>query len=177
MLRLIFTLLLSPLMSTAQEALDPKPSFENDTLYTTCGYKIYVGRTLQIGNGTGKKGKFRHITITNSIAYSSLANNSILVREIKNVKISPLDAGSVDLTGTIVFKDSSISTVLLQLNFDKAIENEPHLPSELIVPAEFRNSSRVMLHQKLNKLFKLYVSGALNKTDYEAQKKKLLSEQ
>ena len=58
-------------------AQDPKPSYNNDTLYTTCGYKIYKGQTLQFEKGTGKKGQFRFINITNGIAAVSLKNNSI----------------------------------------------------------------------------------------------------
>lgn len=173
MRKILLALLLSPLMLAAQ---DPKPSYNNDTLYTTCGYKIYKGQTLQFEKGTGKKGQFRFINITNGIAAASLKNNSIVIRELKNVQITPLDVGYVDITGTITFKDGSKGTVELQMAYDKAIENDPNLPGELVVPVEYRNSSRVILHQQLNKLFKLFASGAISKTEYEAQKKKLLEQ-
>jgi hypothetical protein len=158
-------------MLTAQ---DPKPSYKNDTLYTTCGYKIYKGQTLQFEKGTGQKGKFRYVTVKNGIAAGSLTNNSIIVKELKNVVITPLDVGYVDIIGTITFKDGSAGTVELQIAFDEAIENNTNLPSEIAVPSGFRNSSRVILHQKLNALFKLYLSGTISKSEYEAQKKKLL---
>jgi hypothetical protein len=173
MIKLIFTLLLSPLMSAAQ---DPKPSYKNDTLYATCGYTFYKGQTLHFAKGTGKRGQFRYVTIKNGIATGSLANNSMVVKELKNIEITPLDIGYVDLTGTIIFKDGSTGVVEIHLAFDKAIENDPNLPSELAVSPEFRNSSRVILHGQLNKLFKLYASGAISKTAYEAQKKKLLEQ-
>ena len=173
MIKVLFTLLLCPLMATAQ---DPKPSYTNDTLYTTCGYKIYKGQTLHFTKGTGKKGQFRFITIMNGIPVSSINNNSIAISELKYVKILPLDVGYVHIIGSIIFKDSTKGTVELQIAFDKAIENDPNLPSELAVPPEFRNSSRVILHQQLNKLFKLYASGAISKTEYETQKNKLLKQ-
>lgn len=173
MKKILCTMLLSPLILAAQ---DPKPSYKNDTLYTTCGYTIYKGQTLHFGKGTGKKGQFRYISIKNGIAVRSLINNSIVVKEMTNIAISPLDAGYVYIIGTIIFKDGSKGTVEIQMVFDKAIENDPSLPSELTVPPEFRNSSRVKLHRELTKLFKLYASGAISKTAYEAQKNKLLQE-
>ena len=51
MKKLLMILLLCPLLLTAQNIL---PRFENDTLYTSSGYKIYKGLTLQFGNGTGE---------------------------------------------------------------------------------------------------------------------------
>jgi hypothetical protein len=171
MRKLLFVLLLSPVMLTAQ---DPKPAYKNDTLYTTCGYKIYKGQTLYFGKGTGEKAQFRYVTIMNGIAASSLSNNSIVVKDLKKLVLTPQDAAYVDITGNIIFKDGSKGIIEIQMVFDKAIENDPSLASELVVPAQYRNSSRVILHQKLNKLFNLFVSGAISKTEYEAQKNKLL---
>jgi hypothetical protein len=173
MRKILFVLLLNPLMVTAQ---DPKPSFKNDTLYTTCGYKIYKGQTLYFGKGTGKKAQFRYVTVKNGIAPGSLINNSIVVKELRDIIITPLDVGFVDITGSIIFKDGSKGIVEIQIAFDMAIENDPNLPGELVVPPEYRNSSRVILHQKLNKLFKLYTSGSISKTEYETQKNKLLEQ-
>ena len=173
MIKVLFTLLFSPIILAAQ---DPKPAYKNDTLYTTCGYKIYRGQTLHFAKGTRKKGQFRYISIKNGIAVGSLTNNSIVIKELRNIVLWPLDAGYVDIVGSITFKDGSKGIIEIQMAFDKAIENDPGLPSELTVPPEFRNSSRVILHQKLNKLFKLYVSGIISKTEYEAEKKKLLEQ-
>ena len=155
-------------------AQDPKPTYKDDTLYTTCGYKIYRGQTLQFGKGTGPKGKFRYISIKNGIPAASIINHSIIVKELKNVNLSPLDFGHVDIIGTIIFRDGSKGAIELHLIFDKAIENASDLPTELIVPPEFRNSSRVILHKELNTLFKLFVSGVINKVEYEMKKQQLL---
>lgn len=171
MRKLLGMFLLCPLLSASQ---DPKPSYKNDTLYTTCGYKIYKGQTLYFNKGTGKNGRFRYISIKNGIVSGSLINNSIVVKELKNVVISPLDMGYVDIMGIIIFKDGSKGIIEIQIDYDKSIENVPDLPSELAVPPEFRNSSRVILHQELNKLFKLFISGAISKAAYEAKKNELL---
>ncbi len=174
MKKLFSILMLSPLMLLAQ---DPGPVYTPDTLFTTCGYKIYSGRTLQFAKGTGKKDKFRFIHIKNGIAESSLTGNTVLVKEISGFKRTAPGDGSIDVTGTITFKDSSKGTIEIEMMFDRAIENVLELPGELVVPDEFRNNSKVRLVHELNKLLKLYAVGAINKTDYESQKKKLLQTQ
>ena len=173
MKKVLLILLFFPLILPAQE---PKPSFKNDTLYATCGFKIYKGLVLQFGKGTEKKGTFRFIKIKNGVFYHSLVQNSIMVKEVKNFGITEPGTGTIEITGTIIFKDSSKGTVEIELSFDKAIENSPVLPTELIVPAEFRNSSRVRLSNELNRLFNLYKDGVITKADYEEQKKKLLEQ-
>ncbi|MFZ1370220.1 MAG: SHOCT domain-containing protein [Ferruginibacter sp.] len=173
MIKVLFTFLLCPLMLPAQ---DPKPYYKNDTLYATCGYAFYKGQTLHFAKGSGKKGQFRYITIKNGFAAHSLINSSMLIKDLQNIQITPLDVGYVDIIGTVIFKDSSKGNVVIQVAFDKAIENDPNLHTELVVPPQFRNSSRVILHQQLNKLFTLYASGSISKEAYEAQKSKLLEQ-
>ena len=172
MKKILFALLLCPLLTTAQ--VDPRPVYKNDTLHTTCGYKIYPGQILHFAKGTGSKGRFRYVSVLNNIPVSSLANSSIVVRELRNVRVTPMDDGYTDIYGLITFKDGSKTIILIQLAYDSAIENAPDLPTELVVPAEFRNSSRVVLHRQLNELFKLFLSGAISKTEYEDRKNKLL---
>ncbi len=173
MIKVLFTILLSPAMLTAQE---PKPYYKNDTLYTTCGYKIYTGQLLQFAKGTGAKGKFRFVKINNDIPAGTLTNNSIVVKDLKNFGIPSHNNGHIELTGTIIFKDSSKGNIDITLAFDRAIENSPDLPTELVVPAECRNNSKIIFYNKLDKLFKLYAMGTITKTEYEAQKKKLLEQ-
>ena len=172
MKKILFALLFSPLITNAQ--LDPKPSYSNDTLYTTCGYKIYPGQILHFAKGTGKKGAFRYVSVLNGIAVASLVNTSVVVKELRNVKVVPMDDGYAGIYGIITFKDNSKAIIQIQLAYDKAIENSPDLPTELAVPAEFRNSNRVILHRQLNELFKLFLSGAISKKEYEERKTKLL---
>jgi len=85
-----------------------------------------------------------------------------------------MDDGYAGIYGIITFKDNSKAIIQIQLAYDKAIENSPDLPTELAVPAEFRNSNRVILHRQLNELFKLFLSGAISKKEYEERKTKLL---
>ena len=45
MKKILFIILLYPFVSIAQE---PRPKFENDTLYTASGYKIFKGQTWSL---------------------------------------------------------------------------------------------------------------------------------
>ena len=151
MTKLLFAIFVCPLFALAQNA---KPRFENDTLYTSSGYKIYKGQTLQFGKGTGKNGTFRFIIFKNGGTSSALQNASILIKELKNFDISSWANGYslyelttygfgnrfIEITGTINYKDGSKGYIEIKMAFDKAIENFPDLPSELIVPAEFRKT-------------------------------------
>jgi hypothetical protein len=54
------------------------------------------------------------------------------------LRISSIGNNYIQITGTIVYKDGGQATVDLNMNFDKAIENLPGAPSELIVPDAFK---------------------------------------
>ncbi len=171
MKKLIFILIICPLCSMAQK---PLPRFENDTLYTTSGFKIYKGQTLYFGKGSGRKGKYRFINIKNGITSSALANASMVIKELNNYGISILYNGYIHITGPLTFKDGSIGSLDIHMAFDRAIENNPKLPSELKVPDAYRNRPGGNIADEINKLYKLYADGELTKEEYEEQKKKIL---
>lgn len=169
----LFILLLVPFLATSQQTL---PRYANDTLITISGYKIYLGQTLHFGKGSGRNGKFRFVNIKDGASSWSLANASIVVKELKKFAISALGNGYVQIIGTIIFKDASKGYVDIHIAFDKAIENSPESPAELIVPAEFNTAPKKTIEGEIEKLYRLYKSGAINKTEYEARKKKLIEE-
>jgi Short C-terminal domain len=171
---LFFLALFCPGLLKAQKTL---PRFENDTLYTTSGFKIYKGQTLHFGKGSGRNGKYRFINIKNGITSKSFANTSMVVKELGNFGISVLYNGYIQITGTLTYKDGTTTFLDIHMAFDHAIENSPKLPSELIVPDEFRNKERGNISDELIKLYKLYSDGDLTKEEYEAQKKKILDGQ
>lgn len=173
-LSLFFTLSLCPAILSAQS---PGPKFKNDTLITISGYKIYNGLSLQFAAGSGKKGKFRFISTKNGIPETALINNSIVVTRLKKFAINDEDDASIEITGSIIFKDNTKGIVELKLFFDKAIENTDGVPAEMIVPAAFINNSKVFLYNQLKRLLTLYISGTLDRQAYEAQKKKVLNGQ
>ena len=96
---------------------------------------------------------------------------------MKNFGISVLGNGYIEIVGTFTFKDGSKGYIDIHMAFDRAIENSLNLPSELIVPDEFRNKAVMSVADELKKLNKLYLDGILTKEEYEVEKKKLLQKQ
>lgn len=204
MKKLLITLLLSPLFSTAQNNL---PRFENDTLTTSGGYKIYKGQILQLANGTSAAGYFNFIKFHTSMAKNNtytLQNSTLLVKTLKGYKYSGADNNSIRIAGTVTYKDGRKEEADILMNFERAISGSDDQPGELTVPEEFKikrtetvtapikkqpvpdetkkqtgpdDIKKLMVADEIKKLFDLYKTGALTKEEYEAQKKKLLERQ
>lgn len=204
MKKLLFTLLLCPVFSKAQQIL---PRFENDTLFTSSGYKIYKGQILHLANGSSAAGYFRFIKFHSSMARNdtyTLQNGSILVNRLRNYKNSGGDNQNIRVAGTATLTDGRKIEVDFFFDFEKAIESPDRLPNELTVPEEFKNKrvepvikevkkqvapeeikkpdtpedlKKILIADEIKKLFDLYKAGALTKEEYEAQKKKLLERQ
>jgi hypothetical protein len=173
-MKCIFILLLAlPVAAFAQPV---HSRYVNDTLYTSSGFRIYEGQTLHFGNGTGRAGKFKYINIKSETASASLANNSIVVKKLKNYGVSVLGNGYIEIIGKIVYKDGSKGSVDIHMAFDRAIEDDPNVPGELIVPDEYRNKRQSIVADEIEKLEKLYQKGTITKEEFEAQKKKLLQQ-
>lgn len=200
---LLFTVLLCPLLSAAQNDL---PRFENDTLTTTSGYKIYEGQVLQLANGSSAAGYFKYIKFHVSLAKNntySLQNSRLLVNRLRNYKNAGDDI-SIRIQGTVTYADGKKEETDIIMDFEKAIAGSGGLPAELTVPEAFKTSQSqtvinenkkqpaaaetkkekaagnikdLLVADEIKKLFDLYQAGALTKEEYETQKKKLLDRQ
>jgi hypothetical protein len=195
----LFIILLFPFIATAQKT---QPRFENDTVYTTSGYKIYKGQILHLANGTADAGYFRFVKFHPSMVRNdsySLQNSTILVNKLKGYKNSGFDDYNIRIFGTVTYKDGRQAEIDIVLNFEKAMESFGSQPAELTVPEEFKNKhvenvvtapvvtkkqdaptgdiKKLLIADEIKKLFDLYKQGALTKDEYEAQKKKLLDRQ
>jgi len=175
MKKLALVFLFCPLITSAQETL---PRFENDTLYTSSGYKIYKGQVLQLATGTAENGKkFQFVKFENGgnhLPSSTYKNTSITVKKLSDYKITGLGNRYIGIKGTLTYKDGSKTGVGIDINFDRAINNYDGLPGEIIVPEEFRNKKPAGLAGEIERLYNLYKEGALTKEEFEALKKKLI---
>ena len=204
MKQLLFTLLLCPLLSAAQNDL---PRFENDTLTTTTGYKMYKGQVLQLAGGTSAAGYFKYIKFHPGLAKNntfSLQNSRLLVNRLRNYKNAGGDDISIRIQGTLTYADGKKEETDIIMDFEKAIAGSGGLPAELTVPEAFKTSQPqtvisenkkqpaaaetkkekaagnikdLLVADEIKKLFDLYQAGALTKEEYETQKKKLLDRQ
>lgn len=119
------------------------PAYENDTLYTSCGYPIYKGQLLQFGKPTGNRGKFRFVNIKSNFPASGLQDNQVRVTKLKEFGISALGNGYITVIGTVIVNNTEKGEIEIHLAFDHAIGHIPTIPGELLVPEEFR--SRIKL--------------------------------
>ena len=204
MKKLLFALLLCPLFSTAQIYL---PWFQNDTLTTTGGYKIYKGQTIQFATGTLAAGYFNFVKFHQNMAKNNtytLQNGTMLVKNLKAYKYSSADDNSIRIAGTITYKDGKKEEADIIMNFERATEDYDGQPSELNIPGQFKRKPgqptvktptkqpaavepkkqtapddlrKILVADEIKKLFDLYKEGALSKEEYDAQKKKLLERQ
>lgn len=204
MKKLLFVLLFSPFISAAQSN---QPLFQNDTLTTTGGYKIYKGQILQFANGTSAAGYFNFIKFHQNMAKNNtytLQSGFMLVKSLRGYKFSGPDNNSIRIAGTVTYKDGKKEEADILLNFERATEDYDGQPSELNIPEQFKrkpgqptvsaetkqpatveskkqtvpaNIKNLLVADEIKKLFDLYQAGALTKEEYEAQKKKLLDRQ
>lgn len=138
MKKIICILLLCPLFTAAQTYL---PSFENDTLTTTGGYKIYKGQVLQFASGSGSAGYFRFVKFHPSMVKNNtyiLQNSTLLVKSLKGYKYAGPENNTIRILGTATYTDGKKEEVDILMNFERAITGADGLAAELTVPETFR---------------------------------------
>lgn len=172
-MKLLIPLLLFPFLSMAQE---PEPRFENDTLYTASGYKIFKGRVIEFNHGTERYGRFKYVSPKNGILSTSLINGTVTVDKFKKYWVSGLNNGYIIFDGQLKRKDGTTDYIVLQMAFDRAIENSPVIPSEINVPAEFRNKYKRDLGREKLFLYNMYKDKVIKKAVYQEMQKKLEGE-
>lgn len=175
-----FFLLALPLFTSAQNDL---PRVDNDTLFTTSGFRVIVGADLKLGTGSLPNGNFKYVAISasswaNVMDGGNMSKSGIgrrysghLVRVKKFRKDGNKKRGYVY---NVIIGGGNIA------NYDCDIENAI-ASGEVIVPDEFRpkiaGAAPVVPDpaDQLKKLKDLYDSGALTKDEYDSAKKKILA--
>lgn len=158
MKKLLILLFICPLFSAAQKYTH---RFENDTLYTSCGFKIYPGQTLQIGKRPNEFNGFRYIRNI-STNPTSFENSSVVVKELSGYGFSPTGSIMIDVKGSIVYRDGSKGLVSFSLAFDLAAGNRlPGTESELILSKEYLISKQqaIAMHKPALEEDTLHTSG------------------
>ncbi len=137
--RLLILLQLLPLLSNAQYT---QPRFENDTLYTSGGYKLFKGQVLHLGNGSSAAGYFRFIKFTQNTGRTdtyTLQNSSVVINKIRNLRSPADDDANIRIAGTATYQNNTRAEVEFVIHFEKAIQGADGQQPELIVPEEFRS--------------------------------------
>ena len=167
---ILSALLFCTFLSNAQEL---KPRFENDTLYTLSGYKIFSGSVIEFANGLERYDRFKYVSVKNGILSTSLTNCSVTVKSFSKFWISGLNNGYIVFDGYLKRQNGIIDYIVLQMAFDRAIENSPVLPSEIKVPDEFRNKYPRNIEREKLALRNMYEDNLIKKATYKELKQKL----
>lgn len=168
-------------------AQDSLPKIENDTLYTTSGYRIGEGQEITVGKGSLPDGGFFYIKRNTKAAIG------INFESTKNGDKAMSDAFPKHQYGQkfIVKKLRKDGSKKRGYNYMAIINSGPTkyeidvenaiTAGELKVPEEYKSAGQDTQSAKekdpteeLRKIKKLYDDGILTKEEYEAQKKKLL---
>ena len=172
MRKLILLICFYPLLADAQKQI---PRFENDTLFTSSGYKIYPGLVLHFGKGTAPDKKFKFVRFIGVCCeQKNLTNNTVTVIKLSDYSVSGLGTGYIKVKGSMVFPEGDELKIKFNMAFDYAIEGMGAIPPELIVPEEFRIKVKQSASDEISKLYRLYQDSVITREEFESQKKKLL---
>ena len=186
---LFFALIISMTNVFSQENNAEFPKIENDTLFTTCGYKIIKGQDIKMGVGSMPDGDFKFIRRSSAslFAYSSmtgyqgLANQAnALPRNQSGLKYSvkKIEKKGNEKKGYVYYAKISLSLIGYEIDVENAIA-----AGEISIPNEFKSKKEqqvVEVKQQLSvgdeliKLKKIMDDGILTKEEFDIQKKKIL---
>lgn len=179
---LLFTVLIFGISYSQTE-----PKFENDTLTTSTGFKVYEGLDLKIGTGSMNDGDFKFIrtnassmfNYSSTTGYQGLANqansfkrsNSGLTFKVK--KIMPRGSKK---NGFVYYAKIGSGLINYEIDIENAIKS-----GELIVPEEFspkektQNVNSETKYDKLKKIKELKDSGVLSEEEFQKEKDKIMT--
>lgn len=163
-----------------------------DTLFTTCGYKIIEGQDVKIGVGATPDGDFKFIrrnsasmfSYYSTTGYKGLANAANAFSRSQSglkYKIKSVEKRGSKKHGYVYYAKIGSGMVNYEIDVENAIAS-----GELWVPDEFKikpvnkivveTKQQISVADELAKLKKLYDDGILSKEEYDVQKQKLLDQ-
>ena len=182
--------LLSLLLVFASLASSSQTKLEEDTIYSTSGFKVYKGQELYIGTGSTDDGDFKFIR-RNSTGLGTMLMQTGDNRYDKSELSLPRNmAGHKGRVVKLVRRGTkkmgytyealiNFSAGRYEIDIDNAIAS-----GELKVPDEFKpksNKEAVVIQQQLSaadelkKMKELLDAGVLTQAEYDTQKAKILS--
>lgn len=162
------------------------PKFQNDTLTTSIGFKVYEGLDLKIGTGSMNDGDFKFIRTNASslfnyystTGYQGLANqansfkrnNSGLTFKVK--KIMPRGNKR---NGFVYYAKIGSGMINYELDIENAIKyRELVLPEEFMPTEKLQNKGSETKYDQLKKIKELKDSGVLSEEEFQKEKNKIM---
>jgi len=164
------------------------PKFENDTLTTSTGYKVYAGLDLKIGTGSMNDGDFKFIRTNASsmfnyystTGYQGLANQANSFRRSNSglsFKVKKIMTRGSKKNGFVYYVKIGSGLINYEMDIENAIKS-----GEIIVPDEFlpkeksQNQNSESKYDKLKKIKELKDSGVLSEEEFQKEKDKIMNE-
>lgn len=180
---LLFTVLIFGI-SYAQTA----PKFENDTLTTSTGFKVYEGLDLKIGTGSMNDGDFKFIrtnaasvfNYSSTTGYQGLANQANSFKRSNSgltFKVKKIMPRGNKRNGFVYYAKIGSGLMNYEIDLENAIKS-----GELIIPDEFlpkeksQHLNSETKYDKLKKIKELKDSGVLSEEEFQKEKDKIMTE-
>lgn len=175
MKKIFFIAFMLPFFCKAQHL-----SENGDTLYTSSGFKVFIGQELKIGAGSMPNGNFKYVRVSTwSWGASASQDDNNLPKGASHSEYEVLKiAKRGNKKHGFVYYPILAGMIHYEVDIDNAIST-----GEIEVPEEFRPKPETVVVQinqnisvadELLKLKKLRDDGVLTEDEYQAQKKKLL---
>lgn len=178
---LIFTLLIFGISYSQTHT-----KFENDTLTTSTGFKVYEGLDLKIGTGSMNDGDFKFIRTNASsmfnyystTGYQGLANQANSFKRSNSgltFKVRKIMPRGNKRNGFVYYAKIGNGIMNYEVDLENAIKS-----AEIIVPDEFlpkeksQNSNSETKYDKLKKIKELKDSGVLSDEEFQKEKDKIM---
>lgn len=164
------------------------PKFENDTLTTSTGFKVYEGLDLKIGTGSMNDGDFKFIrtnasslfNYSSTTGYQGLANQANSFRRSNSgltFKVKKIMPRGSKKNGYVYYVKIGSGLINYEMDIENAIKS-----AEIIIPDEFIPKEKSQIqnletkYDKLKKIKELKDSGVLSEEEFQKEKDKIMDE-
>jgi hypothetical protein len=167
-----------------------EPKFENDTLTTSTGFKVYEGLSIKIGTGSMNDGDFKFIRTNvsslfnyySTTGYQGLANQANSFRRSNSgltFKVKKIMTRGNKKNGYVYYAKIGQSLINYEMDVENAIKS-----GEIVVPEEFLPKTKNQIQEiikeskydKLKKIKELKDSGVLSEEEFQKEKERIMSE-
>lgn len=164
------------------------PKFENDTLTTSTGFKVYEGLDLKIGTGSMNDGDFKFVRTNASslfnyystTGYQGLANQANSFRRSNSgltFKVKKIMSRGNKRNGYVYYVKIGSGLINYEMDIENAIKS-----GEIVIPDEFKLKEKSQTqnsetkYDRLKKIKELKDSGVLSDEEFQKEKDKIMNE-
>ncbi|MBV8328030.1 SHOCT domain-containing protein [Chryseobacterium sp.] len=164
------------------------PKFENDTLTTSVGFKVYEGLDLKIGTGSMNDGDFKFIrtnassvfNYSSTTGYQGLANQANSFKRNNSglsFKVKKIMPRGNKKNGFVYYAKIGSGLINYEVDIENAIKSgEIIIPEEFIPKEKIQSQASETKYDRLKKIKELKDSGVLSEEEFQKEKEKIMLE-